>query len=53
VEELRRDIPSVRDRLDPEAAAMSEATDPHAILDALEEKLDEATVLVEEAQEQV
>lgn len=53
VEELRRDTPSVRDRLDPEAAAMSEATDPHAILDALEEKLDEATVLMEEAQEQV
>ena len=51
VEELRRDLPSVRDRLDPEAAAMAEATDPHAILDALEEKINEAVDLVEEAQE--
>ncbi len=53
VEELRHDMPSVRNRLDPEAEAMAEATDPHAILDALEEKLDEATELVEEAQTQV
>ena len=53
VEELRRDLPSVRDRLDPEAAAMAEATDPHAILDALEERLDEVVESVEEAKEQV
>lgn len=53
VEELRHDLPSVRDRLDPEAEAMAEATDPHAVLDALEEKLDEAAELVEEAKEQV
>jgi len=53
VEELRHDLPSVRDRLDPEAEAMAEATDPHAVLDALEEKLDEATELMEEAQERV
>jgi len=51
VEELRQDMPSVRNRRDPEAEAMSEAADPHAILDALEEKLDEAVELVEEAQE--
>jgi len=42
MEELRRDIPSVRNRHDPEAEAMSEAADPHAVLDALEEKLDTA-----------
>ncbi len=53
VEELRHDMPSVRNRLDPEAEAMAEATDPHAVLDALEEKLDEAAGLVEEAQERV
>ena len=51
VEELRQDIPSVRNRLDPEAEAMAEAADPHAILDALEEKLDKAVELVEKAQE--
>jgi uncharacterized membrane protein len=46
VEELRHDLPSVRDRHDPEAEAMAEATDPHAVLDALEEKLDESVDLV-------
>lgn len=42
VEELRRDLPSVRDRVDPEAEAMSAAADPHAVLEALEEKIEEA-----------
>ena len=50
MEELRRDIPSVKNRLDPEAEAMSEAADAHAVLDALEEKLDEAQVIIKEAQ---
>lgn len=36
VEELRRDLPSVQNRHDPEAEAMTEATDPHAVLTALE-----------------
>lgn len=40
LEELRRDLPSVQNRRDPEAEAMSEAADPHAVLDALEEKLE-------------
>ena len=53
MEELRRDMPTVRDRHDPEAEAMQEATDPHAILDALEEKLEEAEELLGEAQDQV
>ena len=51
VEELRHDIPAVRDRFDPEAEAMAEAADPHAVLNALEEKLDEAVDLVGEAKE--
>ncbi len=55
VEELRRDLPSVKNRIDPEAEAMSEAADPHAVLEALEErleeKLEEAAELVKEAQE--
>ena len=53
VEELRHDMPSVHNRRDPVAEAMSEATDPHAVLDALEEILDEAVELAEEAQERV
>jgi len=32
VEELRRDLPMVRDRIDREADAMQEAVDPHAVL---------------------
>ena len=51
MEELRRDIPSVRNRHDPEAEAMSEAANPHAVLDALEEKLEAAEEKIEEAQE--
>ncbi len=49
VEELRRDLPSVKNRVDPEAEAMQEAADPHAVLEALEEKLDEAQSLMEKA----
>ena len=40
LEELRRDLPSVHNRADPEAEAMSESADAHAVLDALEEKLE-------------
>jgi uncharacterized membrane protein len=35
VEELRRDLPMVRNRIDQEADAMQEAVDPHAMLEAL------------------
>jgi uncharacterized membrane protein len=40
VEELRRDIPSVRDRVDQAAEIMKEPVDPHAVLSALEQTLD-------------
>lgn len=36
IEELRRDLPEVKNRHDPEAAAMEQSTAPHALLDALE-----------------
>jgi uncharacterized membrane protein len=39
LEELRRDLPNVKDRYDPQAAAMEQATDPHTVLGALEETL--------------
>ena len=35
VEELRRDLPMVRDRIDREADAMQEAVDPNAMIQAL------------------
>ncbi|GAC1518293.1 MAG: DUF1003 domain-containing protein [Polyangiales bacterium] len=37
LEELRHDLPNVRDRRDPVAEAMAEAVDPHAAITALEE----------------
>lgn len=40
LEELRRDIPTVRDRTDPEAETMSRAVDPENVLSALEETLE-------------
>ncbi|WP_375504561.1 DUF1003 domain-containing protein [uncultured Nostoc sp.] len=39
VEELRHDIPNVKNRSDPEAEMMKSPTDPHAIIDVLEETL--------------
>lgn len=40
LEELRRDMPTVRDRVDPLAEAMKEAVDPHAVMSALEDSLE-------------
>jgi uncharacterized membrane protein len=39
LEELRRDMPSVPDRVDPVAQEMQEVADPHRALSALEERL--------------
>jgi uncharacterized membrane protein len=39
VEELRRDLPSVPDRVDPVAEVMTEPLDPRAVMTALEDKL--------------
>lgn len=39
LEELRADLPNVRDRYDPEAIVMQEAADPIAVLNALQETL--------------
>lgn len=36
LEELRRDMPNVRDRVDREADALATAVDAHAVMDALE-----------------
>lgn len=38
LEELRRDLPAVRDRHDAEASALSQATDPHAVTAELEKR---------------
>ncbi len=41
LEELRRDLPSVRNRHDPQADEMAHELDPHAVMSALEEVLDD------------
>jgi uncharacterized membrane protein len=41
VEELRRDLPNVVDRFDPQAEVMQQAVDPQTVLEALEETLTE------------
>jgi uncharacterized membrane protein len=45
MEELRRDLPSVRDREDLEAQAMTEAADPTALLTALEVTLEHGAAI--------
>ena len=40
LEEMRRDNPNLRNRVDEEAAAMSVAADPQAVLDAIKENED-------------
>ena len=44
VEELRTDLPNVKNRDDREAEAMKQTTDPQVILDALQRKLDSTVV---------
>jgi uncharacterized membrane protein len=43
VEELRRDIPTVSNRVDPVAEVMQEPVDPHAVLSALAETREEGS----------
>ena len=40
IEELRRDMPSVHDRVDAVAEVMKEPVDPHAVLSALEQTME-------------
>lgn len=48
LEELRRDMPSVHNRVDPEAEALTKTVDPHEVLATFESKL-EATGTSDEA----
>jgi uncharacterized membrane protein len=41
VEELRRDLPNLHNRTDPEAEAMQEAANPHQVLTVLQETLNQ------------
>lgn len=47
LEELRSDLPNVRNRHDPEAEVMKEAADPHAVMAALEETLEQELAVLQ------
>lgn len=49
VEELRTDIPEIRDRHDFEAQIMQQATDPQFVLDILQENLEQADMELSES----
>ncbi|MEQ6342476.1 MAG: DUF1003 domain-containing protein [Gammaproteobacteria bacterium] len=55
MEELRRDLPMVKDRHDPDAAAFQQPTNPHVVLAALDEQREtvERSKHAEEAEEKV
>lgn len=44
VEELRRDLPNVQNRHDPETEGMQQAVDPRMVVNALEERLSEELI---------
>lgn len=44
VEELREDLPMVKNRYDPEAEVMMQAADPHVVMEALEKTLEDDLV---------
>lgn len=51
VEELRKDLPNVKDRYDPEAEVMKQAIDPQAVVEALEETLAQELAQLQSSQE--
>ncbi|HEY9907884.1 MAG TPA: DUF1003 domain-containing protein [Thermosynechococcaceae cyanobacterium] len=53
LEELRRDLPDVLDRSDPEAEVMQQAVDPQTVLDTLEQTLTEELSRLQQAAEEV
>lgn len=52
IEELRRDLPMVKDREDPEAAALQQPTDPEQVLAALDERRETREPLIPTDEEQ-
>lgn len=48
IEELRRDLPNVKNRHDPEAEVMQQAADPHLVIEVLEKSLNEELTKLQE-----
>jgi uncharacterized membrane protein len=53
VEELRADLPNVKNRNDWEAKLMQQATDPQVILEVLQENLESAAAIAETASDRI
>lgn len=51
IEELRRDLPDVKDRHDPEAEVLKEPADPHLVVNTLEERLEEELADLQEQED--
>lgn len=51
IEELRHDLPNVKDRHDPEAMALQQPTDPEQVLAALDERREPAEPLLPDGEE--
>jgi uncharacterized membrane protein len=50
VEELREDLPNVRNRSDPEAEEMKHAADPQTVVEELKRTLEEAAIIEEQTE---
>ncbi|HEY9707208.1 MAG TPA: DUF1003 domain-containing protein, partial [Oculatellaceae cyanobacterium] len=48
LEELRRDLPDVKDRHDPEVEVMKQPADPHVVIEVLEKSLTEELVQLQQ-----
>lgn len=48
IEELRRDLPNVKNRHDPEAEVMQQAADPQVVIEVLEKSLNEELIKLQE-----
>jgi len=48
IEELRRDLPNVKNRHDPEAEVMQQAADPHLVIEVLEKSLNDELAKLQE-----
>ncbi len=53
LEEMRRDDPTLKNRIDHEATAMSVAADPQAVLDAIKETEDVADPIIQTGDEKL
>jgi uncharacterized membrane protein len=52
VEELRNDLPNVKNRVDPEAQAMTQSADPHIVAEEIRKQFDNVDILPDETDQE-